>query len=60
MAPTPRDTAPAKPLDTTLLDLVLQLNEVTASAEETEQRALEMLASGRARLTGNFRGVRFF
>ena len=42
---------------TTLLSLVLELNEATDSPDETVDRALAALDQGAVHLTGNFRGI---
>jgi hypothetical protein len=44
-------------LDTTLLDLVYALSEVTQDEREIIATVFELLRSGRVRLTGNFRGA---
>ena len=44
---------------TTLLDLVRAIGEVTDDDREIVATVLHMLRSGRIRLSGNFRGVRF-
>jgi hypothetical protein len=41
---------------TTLLELVRAISQVTDDEREVVATVLEMLASGRARLCGNFRG----
>jgi len=46
------------PLQTTLLDLVCVLSEITESEEETVETALALLASGDVQLTGSFKGYR--
>lgn len=45
-----------EPRDTTLLDLVGAVCEVTSDDEEVVATVLHMLRSGRVRLCGNFRG----
>lgn len=42
---------------TTLLELVRAISEVTDDEREVVATVLHMLASGRARLCGNFRGA---
>ena len=43
-------------IETTLLELVLAVNQVAASAADTEAVVRDLVGSGRVRLTGNFRG----
>ena len=45
------------PPDVTLLDLVWAASETSAGEQETVATVSDLLASGRARLAGNFRGV---
>ena len=45
----------APSIGSTLLDLVMQVNECTDSAEETTERVLRALDDGAVHLTGNFR-----
>lgn len=44
------------PEGTTLLALVLAVNETTTTPEGTEDKVLDLLEAGVFRLTGNFRG----
>jgi hypothetical protein len=45
-------------VETTLLELVQTLGELTHDDREVVATVIEMLRSGRVRLTGNFRGQR--
>ena len=45
------------PRNTTLLELVRAVGEVTENDREVVATVLSMLESGRVRLIGNFRGV---
>ncbi len=45
-------------VETTLLELVQTLGELTQDDREVVATVVEMLRSGRVRLTGNFRGQR--
>jgi len=45
-----------EPLDTTLLDLVGAICDVTSDDQEVVATVLDMLRSGQVRLRGNFRG----
>ena len=49
----------AEPTDATLLDLVSAVSEETPDDGEVIDTVLDLLRSGRVRLTGNFRGQRF-
>jgi hypothetical protein len=49
----------ADPVDTTLLDLVQAVSQETEDEREIVATVLHLLRTGRARLTGNFRGFRF-
>ena len=44
--------------DTTLLDLVTCITEVTRDDREVVATVVALVNSGRVRLTGNFRGAR--
>ena len=44
-------------LQTTLLELVTRLSATTSDENETVEMAIELLRSGRACLTGNFRNA---
>jgi hypothetical protein len=44
---------------TTLLDLVTAVNEVTDSEDEVVATVVHLVNSGAVRLCGNFRGARF-
>ncbi len=44
-------------LETTLLELVTRVSVTTSDENETVEMAFELLRSGRARLTGNFRNA---
>ena len=48
----------APSVGSTLLDLVLEMNEATDSPDETVDRVLATLDKGAVHLTGNFRGCR--
>ena len=48
----------APSVGSTLLSLVLALNEATDSPDETVDRVLRALDDGAVHLTGNFRGCR--
>ncbi len=48
--------SPARPVETTLLDLVQAVSEVAQSEAEVVATVHQMLRSGRVRLTGSFRG----
>ena len=56
----PTHSAPPKDevVETTLLDLVQTLGELTPDDREVVATVIEMLHSGRVRLIGNFRGQR--
>ena len=45
-------------VETTLLELVQTLGELTQDDREVVATVIEMLRNGRVRLTGNFRGQR--
>lgn len=45
-------------LETTLLDLVSAVNEVTATEDEAVATIVHLVNSGRVRLGGTFRGAR--
>lgn len=45
-------------VETTLLELVQTLGELTQDDREVVATVIEMLRGGRVRLTGNFRGQR--
>ncbi len=45
-------------VETTLLELVQTIGELTQDDREVVATVIEMLRSGRVRLTGNFRGQR--
>jgi len=45
-------------LETTLLDLVTAVNEVTATEDEAVATIVHLVNSGRIRLGGTFRGAR--
>ena len=47
----------AEPRETTLLELVRTISEVTNDEREVVATVMRMLDSGRVRLCGNFRGV---
>ena len=47
-----------KVLETTLLELVQTIGELTEDDREVVATVIEMLHSGRVRLIGNFRGQR--
>ncbi len=47
------------PIESTLLELLMALHELTDTAEEAEALALELLREGKVRTTGNFRGFRW-
>lgn len=47
------------PVETTLLDLVHVIGEVTEDEREVVATVLHLLRSGRVRLVGNFRGAMF-
>ena len=47
-----------KVIETTLLDLVQTVGELTEDDREVVAAVIEMLHSGRVRLIGNFRGQR--
>ena len=49
------DLAPEAPRETTLLELVRVLGEITSDEREIVATVLWMLSSGRIRLCGNFR-----
>jgi hypothetical protein len=49
----------AEPVDTTLLDLVHAVSQETDDEREVVATVLHLIRTGRARLTGNFRGFRF-
>jgi hypothetical protein len=51
--------AQTEPRDATLLDLVSAVSEQTEDDGEVVDTVLDLLRSGRVRLTGNFRGQRF-
>ena len=53
-----RQTSPAAGIPTTLLELVSALSEVADDDAEVVAVVLDLLASGRIRLCGNFRGSR--
>jgi hypothetical protein len=50
------DFAPEAPRETTLLEVVRVLGEITTDEREIVATVLWMLSSGRIRLCGNFRG----
>jgi hypothetical protein len=50
-------TAPRQRMHTTLLDLVWAVSEVTRDETELVTAVVDLLESGRARLTGNFRDI---
>ena len=52
----PHETAQA--VETTLLELVQTLGELTDDDREVVHAVVELLRSGRVRLIGNFRGQR--
>lgn len=52
-----RDEA-AEAVETTLLELVQTVGELTEDDREVVQTVVELLRSGRVRLVGNFRGQR--
>ena len=52
----PSETAEA--VETTLLELVQTLGELTEDDREVVHAVVELLRSGRVRLIGNFRGQR--
>ena len=52
-----RFAEPGPPVGTTLLALVQELTDAGCHEDLVVDRALELLESGRAELTGNFRGV---
>ena len=56
----PTQSAPPKDevVETTLLDLVQTLGELTPDDREVVATVIEMLHNGRVRLIGNFRGQR--
>jgi hypothetical protein len=45
-------------VETTLLDLVQTLGELTDDDRQVVEAVIELLRTGRVRLTGNFRGQR--
>jgi len=45
-------------IDTTMLDLVSCISEVTPDDREVVATVVALVNSGRVRLTGNFRGAR--
>ena len=47
----------AAPRETTLLELVRSIGEVTSDEREVVATVMHLLDSGRVRLCGNFRGV---
>lgn len=49
--------APRIRTQTTLLELVAAVSEVTSNEAELVATVLDLLESGRARLTGNFRDI---
>jgi hypothetical protein len=50
------DLAPEAPRETTLLEVVRVLGEITTDEREIVATVLWMLSSGRIRLCGNFQG----
>jgi hypothetical protein len=48
----------SKVVETTLLELVQTIGEITEDDREVVATVIEMLHSGRVRLIGNFRGQR--
>ncbi len=48
----------APSVGSTLLQLVLQIDQATDSADETVDRVIAALDAGAVHLTGNFRGCR--
>ena len=55
-AQTIRETGADAVVETTLLDLVTTLGELTEDDREVVTTVVELLRSGRVRLIGNFRG----
>jgi hypothetical protein len=53
-----RDAGAETVVETTLLDLVTTLGELTEDDREVVTTVVELLRSGRVRLIGNFRGQR--
>ena len=51
-----RQTGDEAVVETTLLDLVTTLGELTEDDREVVTTVVELLRSGRVRLVGNFRG----
>ena len=49
----------AEPVDTTLLDLVRAVSQEAEDEREVVATVLHLLRTGRARLSGSFRGFRF-
>jgi len=47
-----------EPVETTLLELVQTIGELTQDDREVVATVIEMLRNGRVRLIGNFRGQR--
>jgi len=54
---TPIQTTPRQRTQTTLLELVWAVSEVTQNETELVTAVVDLLESGRARLTGNFRDI---
>jgi hypothetical protein len=56
--PVPSATAENEVVETTLLELVQTIGELTPDDREVVATVIEMLRAGRVRLIGNFRGQR--
>jgi len=56
--PIPETSTPGEPVETTLLELVQTIGELTQDDREVVATVIEMLHTGRVRLIGNFRGQR--
>ena len=55
----PRQVQPPEPAQLTLLALVQTVNQVTDDEREVVATIVHLLRTGRVRLCGNFRGMRF-
>ena len=56
--PSPEPISGGEVVETTLLELVQTVGELTPDDREVVTTVIEMLHSGRVRLIGNFRGQR--
>jgi hypothetical protein len=56
--PSPAPATQGEPVETTLLELVQTIGELTQDDREVVATVIEMLRNGRVRLIGNFRGQR--